>query len=373
MIKINTEEIKKVINVIKTINNTKGLGIPEFKDLTMFLKDNFLYLTTLGDLKGIHTIKFFYKIQLDTIEEESKIITVDIQTMLSSLKYMSTQINLDFEENFINIINEEDSTIHIKLPIYKTPKNIVDYIELEKPTFMNFNFNSNNPIMSEELKTAILNQVKLKNIDKLKSNNYLCFLPNGVSVQQFNYATYKQVPTQFDGIIPINIFNFIFSINNNQINIRKSEDTFIFNNNEFYLSVSKISTNYHNMDTLVVKNTHMFKVDKEKLIKSIEFVMNFSKNNTGYIEFKENLIIKNYSTESTNESLETKVSKELNYEKNFDDNRTYGLDLSIFYGLVNLIDSDEVTFSLDMSEDFIGLFIYDASNKNYMSLDVYSI
>lgn len=376
---VNTKEFKTVINTFKYFNSTKNLGLSDFKDLNFYIKDNYIYLITIGDFHNSHPIQMIYKFDyINQIDLNNQVYTVKPDDILNALKFCGETTNLEFKETHILIKNDEDNTQKIIVNRLLTNEYLESYI-LQQITLHGILNNINGVIsnpLSNEVIFKIIEQIKFRNLDKQDNNSYVCFLPDEISIQQFNYTTISNINCGFTGRIPTPILKLIIQYRQifEHISVVRNGNNLEIKTNKLYISVENIDDNYHLLTGFNPTENQKINLNKKEVLQSIDFLNTFSKNNTGYFEILDNGIEFKNSTSSLDESKTVIVDKKIIQNHTIPHREVFGFDISIFKGLVGILIDDSFDLYVEQDSEDLDTFlcyILDNHNKNIMALDVY--
>lgn len=376
---VNTKEFKTVINTFKYFNSTKNLGLSDFKDLNFYIKDNYIYLITIGDFHNSNPIQMIYKFDyISQIDLNNQIYTVKPDDILNALKFCGETTNLEFKETHILIKNDEDNTQKIIVNRLLTNEYLESYI-LQKITLHGILNNINGVIsnpLSNEVIFKIIEQIKFRNLDKQDNNSYVCFLPDEISIQQFNYTTISNINCGFTGRIPTPILKLIIQYRQifENISVVRNGSNLEIKTNKLYISVENIDDNYHLLTGFNPTENQKINLNKKEVLQAIDFLNTFSKNNTGYFEILDNGIEFKNSTTSLDESKTVIVDKKIIQNHTIPHREVFGFDISIFKGLVGILIDDSFDLYVEQDSEDLDTFlcyILDNHNKNIMALDVY--
>lgn len=376
---VNTKEFKTVINTFKYFNSTKNLGLDDFKDLNFYIKDNYIYLITIGDFHNSNPIQMIYKFDyINQIDLNNQVYTVRPDDILNALKFCGETTNLEFKETHILIKNDEDTMQKIIVNRLLTNEYLESYI-LQKITLHgilnNIDGLINNPL-SDEVIFKIIEQIKFRNLDKQDNNSYVCFLPDEISIQQFNYTTISNINCGFTGRIPTPILKLIIQHRQifEHIGVVRIDNNLEIKTNKLYISVENIDDNYHLLTGFNPTENQKINLNKKEVLQVIDFLNTFSKNNTGYFEILDNGIEFKNSTSSLDESKTVIVDKKIIQNHTIPHREVFGFDISIFKGLVGILIDDSFELYVEQDSEDLDTFlcyIIDNHNKNIMALDVY--
>lgn len=376
---VNTKEFKTVINTFKYFNSTKNLGLSDFKDLNFYIKDNYIYLITIGDFHNSNPIQMIYKFDyINQIDLNNQIYTVKPDDILNALKFCGETTNLEFKETHILIKNDEDNTQKIIVNRLLTNEYLESYI-LQKITLHGILNNINGVIsnpLSNEVIFKIIEQIKFRNLDKQDNNSYVCFLPDEISIQQFNYTTISNINCGFTGRIPTPILKLIIQYRQifENISVVRNGSNLEIKTDKLYISVENIDDNYHLLTGFNPTENQKINLNKKEVLQAIDFLNTFSKNNTGYFEILDNGILFKNSTSSLDESKTVIVDKKIIQNHTIPHREVFGFDISIFKGLVGILIDDSFDLYVEQDSEDLDTFlcyILDNHNKNIMALDVY--
>lgn len=376
---VNTKEFKTVITTFKFFNTTKNLGIEDFKDLNFYIKDNFIYLISMGDFNNNNQIKMVYKFDyINDVDLDGQIYTVRADDILNSLKFFGDIVDLRFRESNIILLNEQDTNQSIVVNRLETNENVKPYL-LQQITLQGLLTNIDGLIenpLSDEAIFKIVEQIKFRNLDKQDNNSYVCFLPNELSIQQFNYTTISNLDCGFTGRIPTPILKLIIQHRQifEHIGVQRIENKLIIKSNKLFISVDNIDDNYHLLDNFNPTQNQGIVLNKKEVLQIIDFIGTFSKNNTGYFEIKDFGISFKNTTKDIVESTSVMVKKDIPLEQKIPHREVFGFDLSILKGLVGILIDDTFQMYVEQDSDDLDtylLYIIDNHNKNIMALDVY--
>lgn len=376
---VNTKEFKTVISTFKFFNTTKNLGIDDFKDLNFYIKDNYIYLISMGDFNNNNQIKMVYKFDyINDIDLNGQIYTVRPDDILNSLKFFGDIVDLRFREKNIILINEQDINQSIVINRLETNENVKPYL-LQQITLQGLLTNIDGLIenpLTDEAVYKIVEQIKFRNLDKQDNNSYVCFLPNKISIQQFNYTTISNLDCGFTGRIPTPILKLIIQHRQlfEHIGVQRIDKKLIVKSNKLFISIDNIDDNYHLLDNFNTTPNQGIELNKQEVLQIIEFINTFSKNNTGYFEITDSGITFKNTTKDDSESTSVTVKKDIPLEQKIPHREVFGFDISILKGLVSILIDDTFTIHVEQDSDDLDtylLYVLDNHNKNIMALDVY--
>lgn len=369
---LNTEELRKVITNVKSFNGTKNLGVSEFKNLNFFFKDNNIYISTFGDFHSIHKVTFTYKFTCESIPFNDTLYSINIDDFLNSLKFFGQNIELDFQELFMDLHNPELQTQKIRINRVNNDETIISYFNEFFNHISDEVFTNRSNVINNDKINVLIEQLKFRILDKQDTNAYICFLPDCLSVQQFNYTTINDTVYNLDCKIPTDILKFALNMNNESLNIQELQGVLTINSDKLYIKIDEINNNYHQVSGFSVNNRNKLVLNKQELLKNISLIEPFIKENTGYFLFKENkLTISNVSNPLT-EGFSIVVSNDIDIEHNYNTELTLGFDLKILKGLINLLNSEMIDMYIENVEGDFLCFVIDEHNKNILAIESYS-
>ncbi|MEQ2561306.1 hypothetical protein, partial [Sutterella wadsworthensis] len=222
----------------------------------------------------------------------------------------------------------------------------------------------------------LIEQIKFRNLDKQDNNSYVCFLPDEISIQQFNYTTISNINCGFTGRIPTPILKLIIQHRQifEHIGVVRIDNNLEIKTNKLYISVENIDDNYHLLTGFNPTENQKINLNKKEVLQVIDFLNTFSKNNTGYFEILDNGIEFKNSTSSLDESKTVIVDKKIIQNHTIPHREVFGFDISIFKGLVGILIDDSFVLYVEQDSEDLDTFlcyIIDNHNKNIMALDVY--
>lgn len=371
-------KLKKVLTIVKAFNNTKNLGIDDFKQLNLYFRNNKMYIVTFGEYYASNKMKLIYKFDGIHVPFTNVLFNFHIDDFLNALKFFDTSVDLDFRESYILLTHENSPHSKFEIKRLETNESIEQFIIQEMNKEENYGFTIGQTLFTMEQMVAVSNQLKFRNLDKQDSNNYINFSRDFISVQQFNYFTSNNNPLNITGRIPTEFLKLSVGLLENTLPSFEKTQTneIIFKTNDFLISIENIDDNFHDLDSFE-QTTNIATVNKQELLRSCTMVETFSKEQTFFFKIENNRFkLSNVSDENVTEGYSTVVQDKIVYTEPFTQyDKVFGVNIPVFKGLVGLIDSDEVKISVEQDTQDTNsylCYITDDNNKNVCSVDIYS-
>lgn len=375
----NTDKLKNVINEISTLNNIKNLVVDEFKELNVYYKDNFIYFIFIGNYYDTNVVKFIYRFNYETEYELSEgYYTLPIKDFTKSLRYFGESIDITIGLNTVSLKNPIDSNLHITLNLLPNNPSSSEYIH---NLFLTGNiqykinsFGNEIPIINIQ---EIENQIKYKDIDKTDTNNYISFLNDKMSVQQFNYTTITNLNLGITGRIPSPFLKTFINFNRLETtSLQKVENNIEICSENMYGIIDNIDNDYQSVENFSFDASKGMSLNKKEVLNILSLVKDFSVNSEGYVTISPNKIsFSNLSTSSELTEYTIKVSKDIDVMHINNNYLTFGFDISILQGLINLITDDVFVFVVEKNannNDVYLCYIADNYHKNVMVIEAYN-
>lgn len=369
---MNTKELQDSVKVVSKLIKHPKLKVDSLSQFSLVIHNNVAYLVGYGMLVPNNRIRMVIK--LSEVAIEDTVYLLNLKEILNVFTTLGEQTTLSFEAEHLGVYSENNGLVtNIELkreqPFNNDTTNVLSDVNSLVVKSIPSDYESN-IIDTKDLNSKLTNLLSIKN----NQTRMVTFEEDKMSIQDFSYVLQEQFDFGFKANIPfdiIDVLKSVFSLEDTG-NIALESNNLFFENSCAYVEVTNLSTESHDLSKFVQPENMGIKVSRESVLNSLSLLKHYTFEDT-VIVFLEDTKLR-LTTQSKREGNKTLPTVTLDIVEKGSDvvDKCYGINGTIFKGLLSVVESETVELYFDTSDMKTNLlYVVNEDSKNFMYLDVY--